>query len=208
MAEPVTRGGSSPLARGLHAHGADDGRGTGIIPARAGFTGASPPTTTNPPDHPRSRGVYMGAEVGRASRWGSSPLARGLHIPFPADPYSRGIIPARAGFTRGVSCPRSERRDHPRSRGVYDGRRMAGVDTAGSSPLARGLRFTEKCKKRISGIIPARAGFTGSLFGSLRLLWDHPRSRGVYVPRFAGSRRVSGSSPLARGLRRQGPRYL
>ena len=50
------------------------------------------------------------------------------------------------------------------------------------------------------GIIPARAGFTGSF----RLGWmgwrDHPRSRGVYAGGGAEGAHVFGSSPLARGL--------
>ena len=50
--------GSSPLARGL-LDGLDaDAALVGIIPARAGFTPAAPPTRTGGPDHPRSRGVY------------------------------------------------------------------------------------------------------------------------------------------------------
>ena len=50
--------GSSPLARGLHLHHSGNGVDVRIIPARAGFTGT--------------------ARLSRASRPGSSPLARGL----------------------------------------------------------------------------------------------------------------------------------
>ena len=64
-------GGSSPLARGLL--GDDEGahRAGGIIPARAGFTHLP--------------------ELGGAQGWGSSPLARGLHLRIlgiPTNPYS------------------------------------------------------------------------------------------------------------------------
>ena len=71
--------GSSPLARGLPSSSlrSEEG-GTGIIPARAGFT--PPRTRRRRPgrDHPRSRGVYSWPATGGWTRRGSSPLARGL----------------------------------------------------------------------------------------------------------------------------------
>ena len=77
----------------------------------------------------------------------------------------------------------------------------------GSSPLARGLRVPHGLPRRRRGIIPARAGFTwarrATPFGSS----DHPRSRGVYSDRHGGPGRRRGSSPLARGLRRNGEIY-
>ena len=54
------------------------------------------------------------------------------------------------------------------------------------------------------GIIPARAGFTGRPCGPGRAGPDHPRSRGVYGVACARVRASGGSSPLARGLLRQG----
>ena len=73
--------------------------------------------------------------------------------------------------------------------------------TAGSSPLARGLRRGLCLGARRAGIIPARAGFTPGHGGEGHGRRDHPRSRGVYadVARLLGYR--DGSSPLARGLR-------
>ena len=71
------------------------------------------------------------------------------------------IIPARAGFTGSGGAGPSARRDHPRSRGVYG---PVGTDLdppAGSSPLARGLPPTGTVRAIATGIIPARAGFTG-----------------------------------------------
>ena len=91
--------GSSPLARGLLVAIATffgEGR---IIPARAGFTSTTDWRTAASGDHPRSRGVYRPPQAGHRRAGGSSPLARGLHLPY-GDPhdYAR-IIPARAGFT-------------------------------------------------------------------------------------------------------------
>ena len=54
-----TRGGSSPLARGLLPGNYPPDGGTRIIPARAGFTGRRIQHHLLARDHPRSRGVYM-----------------------------------------------------------------------------------------------------------------------------------------------------
>ena len=131
-------------------------------------------------DHPRSRGVYPGRIDRPARRGGSSPLARGL----PGQPVNwvndRGIIPARAGFTRAARCARGRGGDHPRSRGVYSMVWNGVVSPIGSSPLARGLLadLRESCQRTV----------------------DHPRSRGVYATAPAVLALVTGSSPLARGL--------
>ena len=53
-------------------------------------------------------------------------------------------------------------------------------------------------------IIPARAGFTWRMLSSSVFSWDHPRSRGVYLSAESMAEKVSGSSPLARGLPRDG----
>ena len=71
--------GSSPLARGLPVEAGRERRRLRIIPARAGFTHNTLSPSCLPPDHPRSRGVYvLGFGVQRPDH-GSSPLARGLH---------------------------------------------------------------------------------------------------------------------------------
>ena len=72
--------------------------------------------------------------------------------------------------------------------------------SAGSSPLARGLRGGRPAWCSGGGIIPARAGFTlmWSMLGASSA--DHPRSRGVYDVVWWDNYDESGSSPLARGL--------
>ena len=72
--------------------------------------------------------------------------------------------------------------------------------SAGSSPLARGLRWLWVGRADLLGIIPARAGFTSMRDRRHTNPADHPRSRGVYAdpgPLWCGR---PGSSPLARGL--------
>ena len=156
----VPADGSSPLARGLHVAVPAGGGDDGIIPARAGFT-RSPSSSESPePDHPRSRGVYPIRRTASSGMNGSSPLARGLHLPGVLSPRASGIIPARAGFTRSsLGSPRRPR-DHPRSRGVYASLGHEHGGTAGSSPLARGLPAHRSPRSSAPRIIPARAGFT------------------------------------------------
>ena len=173
--------GSSPLARGLPSGPIPPDEGKGIIPARAGFTQQPGRSWSRCPDHPRSRGVYWKVAPGRGISPGSSPLARGLLDRIPEPGHHRGIIPARAGFTRPRRCRSCGPPDHPRSRGVYAFCRSMWAVIFGSSPLARGLPVPRVAGVQEPRIIPARAGFTAG--GSkIKVL-------------------VSGSSPLARGLR-------
>ena len=153
---------------------------TGIIPARAGFTGSHTFALWDDGDHPRSRGVYVEEPGHLQLDGGSSPLARGLLVREVHRLRLVRIIPARAGFTSGRVRHATPRRDHPRSRGVY------GKGGASKTPTSR--------------IIPARAGFTSRCPCSASWTRDHPRSRGVYWWSRAAQKLSSGSSPLARGL--------
>ena len=91
---------------------------------------------------------------------GSSPLARGLLVGGDAAAREYGIIPARAGFTLCGASDYEACEDHPRSRGVYRIAFRIFTLSAGSSPLARGLRKRPYLDENRTGIIPARAGFT------------------------------------------------
>ena len=118
---------------------------------------------------------------------GSSPLARGLLGSGDAVRARARIIPARAGFTYLVLNLPGVLGDHPRSRGVY----MTGPVLSGALPW----------------IIPARAGFTAAQTAGHTYDQDHPRSRGVYTMKPFPRRTISGSSPLARGLRSECREY-
>ena len=197
----MARPGSSPLARGLLLHRFAYVVLNRIIPARAGFTMVSRTTVRRARDHPRSRGVYKSKRWGTPTNLGSSPLARGLLAALALRPGADRIIPARAGFTPILLSTLSPMSDHPRSRGVYSPSTASSPRGPGSSPLARGLRPVVRGEALLSGIIPARAGFT-----PVSPRWsppssDHPRSRGVYWGGGAWAGRPPGSSPLARGLR-------
>ena len=152
------------------------------------------------PDHPRSRGVYTSPSRQGKTRFGSSPLARGLLQMDYTLQHPVGIIPARAGFTSTPSAPATSSTDHPRSRGVYHVWDMHVVSRHGSSPLARGLLGVGGPGVAGARIIPARAGFTPGGPQGTPPRRDHPRSRGVYLAAIAWSANDDGSSPLARGL--------
>ena len=195
--------GSSPLARGLPLSAPVCASVARIIPARAGFTPRGVERALTPGDHPRSRGVYEYRVRGSEWRAGSSPLARGLRSGTRRWQRSSGIIPARAGFTRFLSRVGLGFRDHPRSRGVYTKAGDLHHMVRGSSPLARGLRRRFAVAMAVSGIIPARAGFTHPCRTPPAPHPDHPRSRGVYFSEPKDHRSLLGSSPLARGLRQR-----
>ena len=152
-------------------------------------------------DHPRSRGVYAVAGVGAGLLGGSSPLARGLRSQGLPGLLDRGIIPARAGFTRPTRRSSPSPGDHPRSRGVYTVTFLSLMLSMGSSPLARGLPPLNLLRSLLRRIIPARAGFTRIAGIPAGTRADHPRSRGVYQGSGFHAALPSGSSPLARGLR-------
>ena len=194
--------GSSPLARGLHRDRPRHEVIGGIIPARAGFTAVCSHAAAASKDHPRSRGVYRPAMSDHTPPRGSSPLARGLRWVPASWSHARGIIPARAGFTRRHALPQVGDRDHPRSRGVYPPQCARQRSRPGSSPLARGLRGMGMMVGPAGRIIPARAGFTSALAKADTNSEDHPRSRGVYPSCDWGLPVGPGSSPLARGLPR------
>ena len=152
--------GSSPLARGLRRAGRGSPVLLRIIPARAGFTKRWASPIILLPDHPRSRGVYPPNRNDGHLPSGSSPLARGLLLSVDFHTPTRGIIPARAGFTSDYDGCFWDAGDHPRSRGVYPGLLGGAHQPRGSSPLARGLPPFGAAGNPHHRIIPARAGFT------------------------------------------------
>ena len=111
--------GSSPLARGTQDGPPPGPCRAGLIPARAGNTQRDLCFEGRTWAHPRSRGEHRVSTQPSCSSWGSSPLARGT-LPIGALLYiCMGLIPARAGNTRGTDIARSWTRAHPRSRGEH-----------------------------------------------------------------------------------------
>ena len=70
----------------------------------------------------------------------------------------------------------------------------------GSPPLTRGLRKGRTDRQSRRGITPAHAGTTAAPSVFLRMIQDHPRSRGDYSGWTQGYTSTPGSPPLTRGL--------
>ena len=93
--------GSSPLARGKPAGHPEEEGHRGLIPARAGKTTAKHLQVSSWSAHPRSRGENLIGYSIIQKHLGSSPLARGKPVELDACARRGGLIPARAGKTRG-----------------------------------------------------------------------------------------------------------
>ena len=115
--------GSSPLARGTHHGNLHPAHGPGLIPARAGNTGAGAVSDGGLGAHPRSRGEHYMIPGGGASHLGSSPLAQGI--------------------TFAIAVVLSSAWAHPRSRREHERMNPKIAAQLVSSPLARGtLRWS------------------------------------------------------------------
>ena len=155
--------GSSPLARGKPFRPARCGSQSGLIPARAGKTGALLLARTRRSAHPRSRGENQVRALRLAGLSGSSPLARGKRLGGRPLLLLLGLIPARAGKTPMDIPPSRDDAAHPRSRGENCVREGQVLVEGGSSPLARGKPRASTCHVLVMGLIPARAGKTACL---------------------------------------------
>ena len=213
--------GSSPLARGTHCQPLNLIVSVGLIPARAGNTSRLRLLAVRGGAHPRSRGEHRAHGHLPSGCRGSSPLARGTPSTYPTDPDVTGLIPARAGNTRGSLQVQYAKWAHPRSRGEHliDQNKM--TEWGGSSPLARGTRFgcfvvgcvggssplargtpvARVVHIYFTGLIPARAGNTQSRMYRNSWMRAHPRSRGEHANLSTFWLVDLGSSPLARGTR-------
>ena len=161
------------------------------------------PSTRPDEDHPRSRGEYTGWQGVRHITIGSSPLSRGILIPFVTRDLLQGIIPALAGNTLDALRRVAHDGDHPRSRGEYEGREKSVIAGVGSSPLSRGIPRVPQIAAGRVRIIPALAGNTQGARCYLCSRGDHPRSRGEYAQAEVNSSFCPGSSPLSRGIPQQ-----
>ena len=133
---------------------------------------------------------------------GSSPRARGARHLDRCLSRCGWIIPACAGSTRPGSGCRPWPWDHPRVRGEHCGSGSLISLYPGSSPRARGARFSAGPQGARGGIIPACAGSTARRRGRAGRRGDHPRVRGEHVGDRHHIPGDEGSSPRARGALR------
>ncbi len=91
---------------------------------------------------------------------------------------------------------------HPRSRGEHSLHPVSLLVRGGSSPLARGTRTQRVVGDSGEGLIPARAGNTGSGALPANQSRAHPRSRGEHNPPY-GNQPLGGAHPRSRGEHHQ-----
>ena len=87
-------------------------------------------------------------------------------------------------------------------RGEHSPRQASAHTSRGSSPHARGARVKGQPGVSGQGIIPACAGSTRGVPGARHPFWDHPRMRGEHQGFMIGGTLTKGSSPHARGARK------
>ena len=161
--------GSSPHARGPPATSQPATGPARIIPACAGSTIARKAIAEAEKDHPRMRGVHVLGSGSRLCRSGSSPHARGPRSLISGRHSRTRIIPACAGSTRLRPWTLPPEQDHPRMRGVHRIHVIHLECEVGSSPHARGPQNALPCQSASCGIIPACAGSTVTLVGTIHI---------------------------------------
>ena len=152
--------------------------------------------------HPRSRGEHSRICSVMSASGGSSPLARGTQFVVQMFNLHDRLIPARAGNTAPGRRPPEARTAHPRSRGEHITNHSFCAPGSGSSPLARGTLNITTFKPLNPRLIPARAGNTRLHLLDKAIYTAHPRSRGEHSPGRGVFGFLGGSSPLARGTRK------
>ena len=130
---------------------------------------------------------------------GTSPRTRGKHwMHFSGSAADRNI-PAHAGKTPPPRLRKALTPEHPRARG--ENRRLLRLVgmPRGTSPRTRGKLSPCGSRMMCTGNIPAHAGKTPRVGGSLPGGGEHPRARGENAPGGGVPTRGWGTSPRTRG---------
>ena len=170
--------GSSPRGRGKPHDPRVPGRRRRLIPARAGKTILRALRPGLGSAHPRAGGENDTHLAAIQADSGSSPRGRGKHEANALPDCVPGLIPARAGKTRGAAsgdpCPEA----HPRAGGENKVAAALICMARGSSPRGRGKHRVRMVRDLIEGLIPARAGKTDQRICRLGEDRAHPRAGG------------------------------
>ena len=154
--------GSSPRVRGKPHVAKIAPQLERLIPARAGKTQAAPLLKAFTPAHPRACGENPNFLAVDAKSEGSSPRVRGKQMIAWKMPPMGGLIPARAGKTRSMALLLTALRAHPRACGENLSSSSSAITAVGSSPRVRGKLYWAANRMGSKGLIPARAGKTGT----------------------------------------------
>ena len=130
---------------------------------------------------------------------GSSPHARGTHLPEPAASQFARFIPACAGNAVSEPVWLSAISVHPRMRGERGAKPNTRYWATGSSPHARGTHRGKQGYVLLRRFIPACAGNAFRRVPASGLTTVHPRMRGERRPTHRARDGQVGSSPHARG---------
>ena len=188
--------------RGKLDHNAKDMPHRGLIPAYAGKTTAGVLALSASAAHPRVCGENPVSSNRAAVTRGSSPRMRGKRAGPGRSGGPCGLIPAYAGKTRVGAGSVSARSAHPRVCGENLPKALPMISAAGSSPRMRGKPRSVGGIWKVSRLIPAYAGKTGSA-GYLRTRQRaHPRVCGENLTGPCVPCRPRGSSPRMRGKRK------
>ena len=195
--------GSSPRVRGKPVDANACLSACRLIPARAGKTDVCDMPNCRPRAHPRACGENaVVREFGEAAR-GSSPRVRGKRRCPRVRRGGARLIPARAGKTDGDLDFLTGHWAHPRACGENEEIRGRLLAVEGSSPRVRGKPRRSGLRRRLSRLIPARAGKTNGRTAAARSEPAHPRACGENVGVHFCVHFCSGSSPRVRGKHRR-----
>ena len=191
--------GSSPRVRGTAFVRRTKAVRWRFIPAGAGNGLATTGPCSRAPVHPRGCGERIPSRSRFRRAAGSSPRVRGTANGRCRWCRPERFIPAGAGNGRKPSCLTDSKTVHPRGCGERQGRGLAALAAAGSSPRVRGTGpCLADCRRR-SRFIPAGAG-NGPSHASLIVTSPvHPRGCGERPGTGDGMIPTFGSSPRVRG---------
>ena len=170
--------GSSPRGRGKRDVRTRQMPAVRLIPARAGKTRQATKRAQPSRAHPRAGGENTVHEAVNGLLQGSSPRGRGKHSANPVEDARAGLIPARAGKTPKVVSRYSSRAAHPRAGGENRRPPPFHREKSGSSPRGRGKHHGPARHRRITRLIPARAGKTTHQSRRTGTHPAHPRAGG------------------------------
>ena len=173
------------------------------IPAHAGKTAYAFAPIPAPVEHPRARGENSLDFVHAEKPCGTSPRTRGKRLQGGQLVVVAGNIPAHAGKTQPEPNFTHTTGEHPRARGENTGGESTPRIGSGTSPRTRGKRGLEKRGELGRRNIPACAGKTFPDRTGPGRTAEHPRVRGENAGASARLRGNLGTSPRARGKRRQ-----
>ena len=199
MFTALGRLGSSPRVRGKLPAPRVHVPAPGLIPACAGKTPTTSPSSDTERAHPRVCGENACVTQCARMNRGSSPRVRGkLHSMEPRR-HRCGLIPACAGKTSWRPRARSRRGAHPRVCGENLDPAPVSGGRGGSSPRVRGKHVIDRQAERVGRLIPACAGKTSTASARSVHRSAHPRVCGENDLAAPVGPFDAGSSPRVRG---------